>query len=245
MDDLGAILVIAIFYAHEFSVFHLVAALLVFSGMIVLNRLNVNCLLCYVAGGIVMWLFMLKSGVHPTTTGVLLAFAIPFRNGDKHSPSYRMEHFLDRPVPLLILPAFALANTAVIVSPDWFLGLLGRNPLGIIAGLVLGKPLGIVLFSLVAVKVGLCSLPRNLYWHHIIGMGLLGGIGFTMSIFITNLAFADGTLIQDSKIAILCASALSGVVGLLVLRMASSRFGEQENLLSSWRLAKKAGEDKS
>ena len=139
------------------------------------------------------------------------------RKGDAFSPSYKMQHFLDKPVPFLLLPLFALANTSIVFSPGWHAGFIDQNTVGIFAGLVLGKPAGIVMFSLIAVKAGLCKLLGDLTWRHMIGMGMLAGIGFTMSIFIPNLAFPDGRLMQNSKIAILSASAMAGVAGLLVL----------------------------
>jgi NhaA family Na+:H+ antiporter len=217
IDDLGAILVIALFYAHGFSVFYFVIAMTVFVALVALNRLNVNNLFCYVAGGVVMWFFMLHSGVHPTISGVLLAFAIPFREGDALSPSYKMQHRLDKPVPFFILPLFALANTAIIFPPGWYLGFQDSNTVGIVMGLVLGKPIGILLFSFIGVTCGLCKLPHDLTWRHITAIGILAGIGFTMSIFIANLAFGSEILVENSKIAILFASALAGTVGLSFL----------------------------
>ena len=223
IDDLGAILVIAIFYAHDFSVFHFTVAVLIFVGLVFLNRLKVNALFCYLLPGVAMWSFMLKSGIHPTITGVLLAFCIPFRQGDQASPSWRIQHYLDKPVPFVILPLFALSNTALVFEPGWYSNLIGNNAIGIIVGLVVGKPIGIFLFSLIAVKIGLSQLPNGIKWRHIIGMGALAGIGFTMSIFIANLAFSDKGLIQNSKIDILCASAIAGLLGFLLLSITGNR----------------------
>lgn len=217
IDDLGAVLVIALFYVRNLSFLFLGCALGTFVVLIVLNRLKVDTIVVYLIGGIVMWFFMLKSGVHATITGVLLAFAIPFRRGDRYSPSYKIERLIDRPVPLFIVPIFVLANTGIIFSSKWHVNLIDYNTLGIFAGLAIGKPLGIVLFSLVAVRMGLCRLPEDLGWRQMAGMGILGGIGFTMSIFITNLAFASDILIQNSKIAILTASVVASVAGFLVL----------------------------
>ena len=220
MDDLGAIIVIAIFYTAQFSLGYLLAALAVFASLVVLNRLRVMSLLPYLLGGVVMWFLMLKSGVHATVAGVLLAFAIPFsgRPEDESSPSHRLEHALHKPVGFIILPIFALANTGIIIAAGWQQELLSNNSAGILAGLVIGKPLGIVLASLLAVTIGVCTLPGDLKWRHIMGAGLLGGIGFTMSIFIANLAFAGGTnLVNASKMAILVASLAAGVLGFLWL----------------------------
>jgi NhaA family Na+:H+ antiporter len=155
---------------------------------------------------------------------VLLAFAIPFsaKIDDEASPSHRLEHWLHKPVAFLILPIFALANTGIVIAPGWQHDLLGSNSMGIMAGLVLGKPLGITLFSFVAVTCGMCRLPADLSWRHICGAGLLGGIGFTMSIFITNLAFGnDAHFIDASKMAILLASLCAGLLGYLWLRSSS------------------------
>ena len=193
MDDLGAIIVIAIFYTAKLSVIYLVGAIAVFGVLVMLNRLfRIMSLVPYLVGGAVMWLLMLKSGVHATIAGVLLAFAIPFsaKEDDETSPSHRLEHFLHKPVTFVILPIFALANTGIVLGPGWVHHLTTANSFGIMAGLIVGKPLGIVLFSFIAVAIGICRLPLDLNWRHIFGAGLLGGIGFTMSIFITNLAFA-------------------------------------------------------
>lgn len=217
IDDLGAILVIALFYQSDFSLLYFALALGVYAGLLVLNRLGVNKLTAYLIPGIFMWYFMLQSGVHATIAGVLLAFAIPFRNGDEESPSYKLQHFLHRPVAFIIMPLFALANTGIALTEDWVPGLVTSNSLGIFAGLFLGKPLGIVLFSLLAVKLGLSQLPEDVRWNHIIGAGFLGGIGFTMSIFITLLAFGNPEIVQSSKISILVSSLLAGTVGYIIL----------------------------
>lgn len=222
IDDLGAALVIALFYTAKISILHLLGAIAVFLVLFALKRLKVMSLIPYLIGGVIMWVFMLKSGVHATIAGVALAFAIPFtaKQDDVASPSHKLEHFLHRPVAYLILPIFALANTGVVVGGDFVHTMLSDvNALGITAGLVLGKPLGISLFCLIAIRLGLCRLPQGVKWTHVIGAGMLGGIGFTMSIFITNLAFV-GNLpeINASKMAILMASLLAGVLGFVWLR---------------------------
>ena len=222
MDDLGAIIVIAAFYTTQFSLAYLLGALAVFAVLLTINRaFRVMSLLPYLLGGALMWFLMLKSGVHATIAGVLLAFAIPFsaKTDDEKSPSHRLEHLLHKPTAFIILPIFALANTGIVIGSGWQQELSGSNSLGIIAGLVLGKPLGIVLLSALAVVVGICRLPDDLRWHHILGAGMLGGIGFTMSIFIANLAFAgNAEAINASKIAILLASLCAGVLGFTWLR---------------------------
>jgi NhaA family Na+:H+ antiporter len=217
IDDLGAIVIIALFYMGDFSFLYLVLALGIFAGLLILNRLGVQRLPFYLIPGFIMWFFMLKSGIHATIAGVLLAFAIPFARGDEKSPSYKLQHFLHRPVAFIIMPLFALANTGIVLNGNWIEGLATSNSLGIIAGLFLGKPLGIVLFSVLTVKLGLSQLPGDLFWRHIIGASFLGGIGFTMSIFITLLAFGNPEIIQNSKISILLGSIMAGTVGFLIL----------------------------
>lgn len=219
IDDLGAIVVIAIFYTTSLAYVNLLIALGIFALLLLLNRLKVHNLFPYLIGGVAMWYFMLHSGVHATITGVLLAFAIPFGNGDKRSPSYILQHFLHKPVSFLILPLFAAANTAIVIASDWHTSFENTNSLGIILGLVVGKPLGIWLFSFIGCGIGLCRLPNDLRWKDIIGAGMLGGIGFTMSIFITLLAFGEESIINGSKIAILMASLIAGLIGFIWLKV--------------------------
>jgi Na+:H+ antiporter, NhaA family len=227
MDDLGAILVIAVFYTAQLSLAYLIGAIAVYSLLVALNRVfRVTSLMAYLLGGGLLWVLMLRSGVHATIAGVLLAFAIPFsaQRDDQESPSHRLEHFLQKPVAFLILPIFALANTGVVIGADWSQNLTSTNSLGIIGGLVVGKPLGITLLSFVAVAIGVCKLPPDLTWRQVFGAGLLGGIGFTMSIFITNLAFgANLEIINASKIAILLASLTAGASGFLWLKLAGNQ----------------------
>lgn len=218
MDDLGAIIVIALFYSKGIIWFNLLVSLGIFSGLLILNRLKVKNLIPYLIGGVVMWYFMLQSGVHATITGVFLAFAIPFQNGEEGSTSYKLQHFLHKPVAFVILPLFALANTAVVFDAQWLHNLSLPNNVGVLVGLVIGKPLGILLFTLLSIFIGVSALPSELNWKHVLGAGLLGGIGFTMSIFITLLAFDNPQLITGTKIAILLASVLSGLIGFLWLK---------------------------
>ena len=223
MDDLFAIIIIAIFYTAKFSVLYLAGALAVWVVLIVLNRyFKVMSLAPYLVGGVLMWFLMFKSGVHATIAGVLLAFALPFsaKQDDEESPSHRLEHILHKPVAFVILPIFALANTAIVIGADWSQSLMAANSAGIMAGLLIGKPLGILVVCFAAVTFGLCKLPEDLNWKQITGAGMLGGIGFTMSIFITNLAFTgDAQIINASKIAVLLASLTAGAIGFLWLRM--------------------------
>jgi NhaA family Na+:H+ antiporter len=220
IDDLGAILVIAIFYTDTIAYLNLFIAFAIMGGLFILNRRKVHSLIPYLIGGAAMWYFMLNSGVHATVTGVLLAFVIPFGDGGKKTSSYRLQHFLHYPVAFFILPLFAIANTCIAINSDWHQGLNHPNTIGIMLGLVVGKPLGIWLFSFLAVSLGIGTLPRDLKWSTILGAGMLGGIGFTMSIFITLLAFKnDGEeVITYSKIAILVASFIAGTIGFLWLK---------------------------
>ena len=219
IDDLGAIVVIAIFYSASISLSNLMIALGIYAVLILMNRLKVCNMIPYLIGGILMWYFMLHSGVHATITGVLLAFAIPFGKSIDKSPSYKIQHFLHKPVAFFILPLFAVANTGIVIKSGWQDGLLEMGSLGIIAGLVIGKPLGISLFSYLAVKFKLSKLPTELKWGNIIGVGFLGGIGFTMSIFITLLAYTDMDMANNAKISILIGSVVAAIIGLVWLKI--------------------------
>ena len=231
IDDLGAIMVIAIFYTKAIIWTNLFIAMGIFIFLIILNRLKIRNLIPYLVGGVVMWYFMLNSGVHATITGVLLAFAIPFGNGDEKSTSYILQHFLHKPVAFIVLPLFALANTAIVVNTDLGEIITQKFSLGISLGLVFGKPIGIVLLSFIAVTLGICKLPDDLNWKSIIGVGFLGGIGFTMSIFITLLAFDDLELQNDSKITILIASVVAALVGFMLLTVALKRLNTHSEIL--------------
>ncbi len=223
MDDLGAIIIIAVFYSARLSLGYLIGALAVFSLLAALNRFfHIKSLTPYLLGGALMWFLMLKSGAHATIAGVLLAFAIPFsaKEDDAESPSHRLEDFLHKPVAFIILPIFALANTGIVIGADWAKNLTTANSSGIISGLIIGKPLGITLLSFIVVTAGICRLPLDLNWKHVFGAGLLGGIGFTMSIFVTNLAFVGNSeMINASKMAIMLASLTTGAVGFLWLKL--------------------------
>ena len=231
IDDLGAIVIIAAFYTAQLSVWYFVGALVVWTLLCALNCLfRVMSLIPYLLGGALMWFLMLKSGVHATIAGVTLAFAIPFsaKDNDLASPSHKLELFLHKPVAFIILPIFALANTGIVVGTDWMHNVTSTNSVGIIAGLILGKPLGVTLLCFVAVASGICRLPPDLNWRHISGAGILGGIGFTMSIFIANLAFVGNMETTNaSKMAILFASLMAGTIGFLWLKL-SGRPGKKK-----------------
>lgn len=218
IDDLGAIIIISVFYTRSFSMVYLCLAIGFFVIMIILNRLKIYKILPYFIGGIIMWFFMQKSGVHPTLSGVLLAFAIPFGDGGERSPSFRLQHLLHMPVAFFVLPLFALANTAVQLDKSYLNGLSEHYSTGIMAGLFAGKSLGIFLFSYIAIRLGISERPSDVDWKAIFGIGLLGGIGFTMSIFITLLAFDDQVVISTAKTAILIGSAVAGICGYFLLK---------------------------
>jgi NhaA family Na+:H+ antiporter len=217
IDDLGAILVIALFYSSGLQWAWLGAALGLFTFLLLLNRLKVHVLWPYLVLGVAMWWCMLHSGVHATISGVLLAFAIPFGDGGPDSISWKLQHFLHRPVAYVIMPLFALANTCIVLGPHWYGHLLQPNSYGIFLGLVLGKPMGIGLFSAIAVGLGFCTLPNGIGWRKLIATGFLGGIGFTMSIFIAMLAFNDPEHVLTSKTTILVSSLTAGILGYAIL----------------------------
>ncbi|MEO6313542.1 MAG: Na+/H+ antiporter NhaA [Chitinophagaceae bacterium] len=217
IDDLGAVTVIAIFYTKGFSIYYFGAAITLFLLLFIAGRKKMYYLPVYIIGGIIMWYCMLKSGVHATIAGVLLAFAIPFKKATAGGLSYKLQHWLHKPVAFIILPVFALANTAIIFPENISASLSTNNSAGIMAGLLLGKFAGIFLVSWLAVKMKLANLSADLNWGHLFGISLLGAIGFTMSIFITNLAFSDQQVVTASKMSILLASVTAAVLGLLIL----------------------------
>lgn len=218
IDDLGAILVIAIFYTKTIIWLNLIIAMSIFALLLVFNRLKIYNLIPYLTGGVIMWYFMLNSGIHATITGVLVAFAIPFSHGKEKSTSYILQDWLHKPVAFFILPIFALANTAIIFNTNWHYALSHQYTLGIALGLLIGKPLGITLFTYLSVKLKFCNLPEDVNWKAIIGVGFLGGIGFTMSIFVTLLAYSDENHIDNSKIMILVSSLIAGIIGFIYLK---------------------------
>lgn len=223
IDDLGAILIIAFFYTSDLSFAYLIGSLSVFALLLIFNRMKINKLSIYLLLGLVMWYLMLKSGVHATIAGVLLAFAIPFNKNDDENISYKLQHYLHKPVAFLVLPIFALANTAIIIPTNIIESITTNNSLGIFFGLSFGKLIGIFSFSFIAVKIGFGVLPKDLNWKLIAGAASLAGIGFTMSIFITNLAFSDVEIINASKLIIIIASVVSAISGLTILNLAAKK----------------------
>lgn len=224
IDDLGAIIIIGIFYTQTFSFLYLSFAVLLFVILLLSKKLKIYSLWFYLPAGILLWYFLYRSGVHPTLSGVLLAFAIPFNKIGEKQPSAILQHALHRPVNFFVIPLFALANTAVHLPGTWTSEILSPNSLGIGLGLLLGKPIGITGFTLIGISLGIAKLPVDIDKQKLIGMGMLAGIGFTMSIFISNLAFGTNPdLIQSSKVAVLIASLLAAVIGWLILIGGKSR----------------------
>lgn len=218
IDDLGAIMVIALFYTKTIIWLNLLASFGLFGLLLLFNKLKVKSLLVYIPVGIVMWYFMHHSGIHATITGVLLAFAIPTKPSKKlASPAEITQRFLHYPVPFLILPLFALANTAIIIDDNWLESLSFPANQGIAFGLIIGKPLGILLFTWLAVQLTIAEKPTGVTWNQLLGVGALGGIGFTMSIFVTLLAFDSATVINHGKFAILISSLIAGLIGFIWL----------------------------
>lgn len=223
IDDLGAILIIACFYSTGFSLTWFGMALLLYALLFAMNRAKVYRIGLYLLIGSVMWICLYRAGIHPTITGVLVAFIIPFAKKKEDCPSYRLQHLLHRPVAFLILPLFALANTAILFPASVPRLFVTPDSLGIMAGLVIGKPLGIFSFAMAGTALGLCSLPPGLKLRHIFWAGALAGIGFTMSIFISLLAFDDPYAIVQAKMAILIASCMAGFAGYMGLRLSFRR----------------------
>lgn len=218
IDDLGAIIIIAIFYTKTIAWIFLIVGFAIWALLFALNRLKVYNLIPYIIGGIGLWYCMLNSGVHATIAGVILAFVIPFGKGGAASPSYILQHFLHKPVAFIILPLFALANTAISIGANPQAIVTEPYSLGIFLGLVVGKSFGIFVFCLLAIATGICTLPKEIKKIHLLGTSFLGGIGFTMSIFITMLAFEDTIIINNSKLVIVVSSLFAGLIGFVVLK---------------------------
>ncbi|HEY2347846.1 MAG TPA: Na+/H+ antiporter NhaA, partial [Puia sp.] len=224
IDDLGAVIVIAIFYTKGISFFYLSLALGIWVVLLLFNKFNIYKLWVYLLPGVLLWYVIYKSGIHPTLAGILLAFAIPFRKNMENQPSYVLQHALHKPVNFLIIPLFALANTAIHLPAGWTTEIFSSNSLGIALGLMLGKPLGVAGFSALSIAFGVAKLPEGMNTTKLIGLGLLAGIGFTMSIFISNLAFEGSEdLINSSKVAVLFASLIAAILGWVFLKSGSEK----------------------
>lgn len=229
IDDLGAVIIIALFYTSGLSLAYLAAALAVIVILIVLNRMGVLSLVPYLVLGAVLWVLVLKSGVHATLAGVALALTIPLRatpgiaHDLEHSPLHRLEHALHRFVPLIIIPIFGFANAGVSLAGFTPATLVEPLTLGVAAGLVVGKLVGVLGASALAIKLGLADLPMRAGWMQMTGIALLCGIGFTMSLFIGLLAFADNPALQDAvKVGILAGSLVAALAGAALLLAAPS-----------------------
>lgn len=230
IDDLAAVIVIAVFYTADLAVAWLLAALAGIAVLFILSRLKVKALGVYLAVGAILWFCVYKSGVHATLAGVATALFIPLHthkagtHDDHHSPLVRLEHALHKPVSFLIVPIFGLANAGVSLAGFELSALLAPIPLGVAAGLFLGKQLGVFGAAFLAIKLKLARMPENVSWVQLYGVSILTGIGFTMSLFIGMLAFPGHADQQDAvKIGVLLGSLLSGIIGYTVMRVLSSR----------------------
>jgi len=231
VDDLGTILVIAIFYTDQIHLSYLLLSSGAIALLFILNFFKVTRLVFYIIPGLFLWYFLHHSGVHSTIAGVLLAFSIPADASHADiSPLDRLERKLSIPVSFFIMPIFALANTNITFSSKMIEGITNTLGLGIICGAILGKMIGINLFSFMAIKLKISSLPQNSNWIQMMGVGLLAGIGFTMSIFIALISFKSEMNIQDeAKFAVLVASSVAAVLGFVVLRLSSKGSFEGED----------------
>jgi NhaA family Na+:H+ antiporter len=222
VDDLLAILVIAIFYSNGIHATYLFIALGIFLFLIVLNKLGVKAIWAYLIPGLFIWYFVHHSGIHATIAGVLVAMTLPTTPDAEESPLEKLEHLLTKPVNFIIIPLFAFANTLIPIQGEMIGGLTSKLGIGIILGLIAGKSIGIFLICFIAKKLKIAQLPEGAGWKQIFGVGLLGGIGFTMSIFISILSFDDSMLIEEAKFAVLIASLCAGLLGYVVLRAVSA-----------------------
>jgi NhaA family Na+:H+ antiporter len=222
VDDLLAILVIAIFYSNGIHATYLFIALGIFLFLILLNKLGVKAIWAYIIPGLFIWYFVHHSGIHATIAGVLVAMTLPTTVGAEESPLEKLEHLLTKPVNFIIIPLFAFANTLIPIHGEMIGGLTSKLGIGIILGLIAGKSIGIFLICFVAKKLKIAQLPEGAGWKQIFGVGLLGGIGFTMSIFISILSFDDVILIEEAKFAVLIASLCAGLLGYIVLSLVAS-----------------------
>jgi len=225
IDDLGAIVIIAFFYSGDLSITYLSLILLTFVALLMLNKLNIKKFLPYLILGLVLWFFTHESGIHATISGVLLATVIPHRKKEKDfSLLTKVEHKISPYVAFGIMPLFALANAGVSLDGVNLSSLLTPVPLGILLGLFVGKQIGVFIFSIVSIKLKIAQMPNNSNWVSLYGVGVLTGIGFTMSLFIGNLAFANNIQYMDGvKIGVLTGSLLSTLVGYFLLLMTSKK----------------------
>ncbi len=229
LDDLGAVMIIAIFYTAELNILALIGAFGVVGILVALNKSGYQKLAPYLGLGVILWGFVFASGVHATLAGVLLALTIPLKASpgapdDMHSPLHKLEHALHPWVVFLVIPIFGFANAGVSLAGIGPAVLLSSVPLGISLGLFLGKQIGVFGFAWLTIRAGFADLPAHATWLQLYGVSLLAGIGFTMSLFIGSLAFSSSELLQDqTKIGVLAGSLLSGIIGWLILRFGQSK----------------------
>ena len=225
IDDLGAIVIIAFFYSGDLSIKYLSLLLITFIALIILNKFNIKKFIPYLLLGLILWFFTHESGIHATISGVLLATVIPHRKKEKDfSLLTKIEHSISPYVAFGIMPLFALANAGVSLSGMNFDSLLLPVPLGILLGLFIGKQIGVFLFSIISIKLKIAQMPNNANWLTLYGVGVLTGIGFTMSLFVGNLAFVENVqYISGVKIGVLTGSLLSTVFGYVLLLVATKK----------------------
>ncbi len=223
VDDLIAILVIAFFYSSGIQLGYLGYAAVAMLVLIAMNRFKVKNPYLYLIPGIFIWYFVHHSGIHATIAGVMVAMTLPTNDTAVESPLERLEHALIKPVNFFIIPLFAFAHTNITWQPEMVHGLTAPLGLGIFFGLFFGKPIGILLISWLCTRLGIASLPEGSTWMHIIGVGMLAGIGFTMSIFISILSFNNPLFVSEAKISVLLTSIIAGTIGYLVLKANSNK----------------------
>ena len=225
IDDLGAILIIAIFYSGDLSIKYLSLMLVAFIGLLVINKFNIKKFLPYLILGIFLWDFTHNSGIHATIAGVLLAMTIPHRKKEKDfSLLIKVEHLISPYVAFGIMPLFAFANAGVSLEGLSFSSLLDKVPLGIVLGLFVGKQLGVFVFSYLSIKLKIAQMPSNSNWYNFYGVGVLTGIGFTMSLFVGNLAFVENMQYMDGvKIGVLTGSLLSTLFGYFLILLTPNK----------------------
>ena len=225
IDDLGAIIIIAFFYSGDLNIMYLTLLLLTFIALLILNKLNIKKFPPYLILGLILWFFTHESGVHATIAGVLLATVIPHRKKEKdYSLLIKIEHNISPYVAFGIMPLFALANAGVSLNGVSFNSLLSPVPLGIVLGLFVGKQIGVFLFSIISIKLKIAQMPNNSNWFNFYGVGVLTGIGFTMSLFVGNLAFVENMQYMDGvKIGVLTGSLLSTLFGYFLILLTPNK----------------------
>lgn len=223
VDDLIAILVIAFFYSSGIELAYIGFAAAFMAVLILMNRFNVKNPYLYLIPGVFVWYFIHHSGIHATIAGVMVAMTLPTNDTSVESPLERLEHALVKPVNFLIIPLFAFANTNITLQSEMLHGLTSSLGLGIFFGLLVGKPVGIFITSWICNRLGMGTLPEGSSWTHIIGVGLLAGIGFTMSIFISILSFNNPLFVSEAKLSVLLTSVIAGTAGYLLLKSNSKK----------------------